>query len=564
MYVEQSSWAHFVNTQPPEAIAKRIRLDDELVNAGSPCSFTAYFLPKSSTPHALAIANHLVPTPQLSPDTKRLVYQSLVSKIKAHLLEGPRSATRRADGRWALKGGITWQPPAEPEEQEKTEPEDQELSSEDLSTTLRVLQRLVQTNTVQSTTPVSTAITTLQHRLHSAPPPPRKDEAAITTSTHRSRPPPHHQRLCYICRLTIHTPHPLYPCLCPPCGAFNLSNSALSLPPALSLPTHTALITGARLNLGYHTALRLLRCGARVIASTRYPRDAAARYAREPDRAAWQARLRIVGADFRCAADAFALVDVAKRVLAEWGAPLAVLVNNAAQTLTDAVDEEERAVAREERLRLEGGSALLADCAYRARVRGGAERLLDGGAERLLDGGAERLVDGGGERGVVGTGAGAGAGAELATYTKSSWVQSLSEIPYEDVVAAHAVNAFVPLILCRELLPLMGGPAAAAADATKPRGYIVNVSSREGIFEDRPAHSSKRGHHVHTNMSKAALNMLTETEAAAAWRSRRVAMNTVDPGYMSAAPEYEDAYGGYFMSPMRPSGQDIVQWQSPH
>ncbi|KAL1625453.1 hypothetical protein SLS56_007346 [Neofusicoccum ribis] len=525
---------------PPEAIAKRIRLDDELVNAGSPCSFTAYFLPKSSTPHALAIANHLVPTPQLSPDTKRLVYQSLVSKIKAHLLEGPRSATRRADGTWALKGGITWQPPAEPEEQEQAEPGDQEPSPEDLSTTLRVLQRLGQTTTIQSTTPVSTAITTLQHRLHSAPPPPRKDEAAITTSTHRSRPPPHHQqRLCYICRLTIHTPHPLYPCLCPPCGAFNLSNSALSLPPALSLSTHTALVTGARLNLGYHTALRLLRCGARVIASTRYPRDAAARYAREPDAAAWQARLRIVGADFRCAADAFALVDVAKRVLDEWGAPLGVLVNNAAQTLTDAVDKEERAVEREERLRLEGGSALLADCAYRARVRGGAERLLDGGAERLLDGG--------GERGVVGSADAAGAGAELRPYTKSSWVQSLSEIPYEDVVAAHAVNAFVPLILCRELLPLMGGPAAAAAaaaDATKPRGYIVNVSSREGIFESSPAHSSKRGHHVHTNMSKAALNMLTETEAAAAWRSRRVAMNTVDPGYMSAAPEYEDAYGG--------------------
>jgi len=79
---------------------------------------------------------------------------------------------------------------------------------------------------------------------------------------------------------------------------------------------------------------------------------------------------------------------------------------------------------------------------------------------------------------------------------------------------------------------------------TRPQAYIINVSSREGIFEDRADGAAKRGKHVHTNMSKAALNMITETEAAVAWQSRRVAMNTVDPGYMSAAPEYEDAFDG--------------------
>lgn len=50
---------------------------------------------------------------------------------------------------------------------------------------------------------------------------------------------------------------------------------------------------------------------------------------------------------------------------------------------------------------------------------------------------------------------------------------------------------------------------------------------------------------MHTNMSKAALNMITETEAASAWQTRRIAMNTVDPGYMSAAPEYESAFDGH-------------------
>jgi NAD(P)-dependent dehydrogenase (short-subunit alcohol dehydrogenase family) len=39
-------------------------------------------------------------------------------------------------------------------------------------------------------------------------------------------------------------------------------------------------------------------------------------------------------------------------------------------------------------------------------------------------------------------------------------------------------------------------------------------------------------------MSKAALNMITETEAAACWHDRCVCMNSVHPGYMSAAPGF--------------------------
>jgi NAD(P)-dependent dehydrogenase (short-subunit alcohol dehydrogenase family) len=91
----------------------------------------------------------------------------------------------------------------------------------------------------------------------------------------------------------------------------------------------------------------------------------------------------------------------------------------------------------------------------------------------------------------------------------------------------------------------MGNPPTpfSSSSPSKPAGYIINVSSREGILEDTPGSSSKAGHHVHTNMSKAAINMITETEAQAAWRTRRVAMNSVDPGYMSAAPECRKAEG---------------------
>jgi NAD(P)-dependent dehydrogenase (short-subunit alcohol dehydrogenase family) len=126
------------------------------------------------------------------------------------------------------------------------------------------------------------------------------------------------------------------------------------------------------------------------------------------------------------------------------------------------------------------------------------------------------------------------------TALQSSWTQSLPQIPYEDVISAHSIKTLVPLILIRELLPLMGSSQSSSrhsppSSTTFPQTHMINVSSREGIFESTPASPFKNGHHVHTNLVKAALNMLATTEAATAW----VAMNSVDPGFMTAASEVE-------------------------
>lgn len=336
--------------------------------------------------------------------------------------------------------------------------------------------------------------------------------------------------------------------MCQPCGAFNLAEASLSLPDNLNLRGRIALITGRRVNLGFHTALRLLRCGASVIVSSRYPQDAELRYLRESDSEAWVSRLKIVGADFRRAKDVFSLVRSIAYILNDWksdnfGRPngrLDILINNAAQTLTDPVCAEEKAIQREGALpRWDNGPALVINNDYEATVRGGS-RLLGGLIE--LD---ESLtpaprstytslkteewpagVSRSSHQSIRGDG-----GALTLQPEKSSWVQTLREIPYEDLISAHSVNTFVPLILIRELLPYM------ARSATDTPAHIINVSSREGIFESHRNSPTKGGHHVHTNMSKAALNMITETEATTAWRLRHVAMNTVDPGYMGAAPE---------------------------
>lgn len=529
MHAYQDSWQTFVSTQPPREIANRLRDDEKLADAGSTCSLTAYVLPGSNTPKALAIATHLVPSPDLSASIKKVVYEGLVAKLKNHLQNQEFAVNESGSGHLPMQKELPVQ----------EDPPTDDIQASDLTTALQVLHHLHRTSVLHPTATLTTTISTLQHLLSATP-----SDAQPPTTTTTPPPPPYKERHCYICRHTLprHTPpNRLYPSLCAPCATFNHTSSLLSTPTHLHLPpTFTALVTGARVNLGYATALRLLRCGARVIASTRYPRDAVARYEREGDAGVWGSRLRVVGADFRCARDAFGLVGCVRGVVGgEWGGGLDLVVNNAAQTLTDGVKKEEKAVGREEELRGVGGG-MLVEGGYRARVRGGAVGMGLEGVERGMVGweGAAAATA------VPSTEVATESSTEVQTYTKSSWCQSLFEIPYEDVISAHAVNTFVPLILCRELLPLMGRSRDTDGQrSNKPSGYIVNVSSREGIFEQKPK-SSKNGKHVHTNMSKAALNMITETEARTAWETRRVAMNTVDPGYMSAAPEYEDAHGG--------------------
>lgn len=371
------------------------------------------------------------------------------------------------------------------------------------------------------------------------------------------------QTKCYICRMLItQPPHSTLKSMCQPCGEFNLAGASLSLPSNLNLSGKTALVTGGRVNLGFHTVMRLLRCGARVITSTRYPRDAITRYRAQSDVAEWQDRLMVVGADFRNSRDAFALVEQTKTVVAQWGGTLDILINNAAQTLTDSLGSEEKAVGRERSLRSHADLMLAEDAfGYQPRIRGGvtAEKVLDGLPPEQVPIGHTASIEGMLERTTItDLSVTSTSNTTISEPSKpSSWVQSLSEIPYEDIISAHSVNTFVPLILVRELLPIMNHSAQSTPDSrsTTPSsspppsspiraGYIVNVSSREGVFESRSAHQAKAGKHVHTNMSKAGLNMITETEASTAWKTYRVAMNTVDPGYMSAAPEFEQAYGG--------------------
>ncbi|KAI0428551.1 NAD(P)-binding protein [Xylaria sp. FL1042] len=539
LLADPSDYQLFIEHESPRIVARQLSADLNECRARSPSklpSFLALYMPPWPTPKAVVVAQVLAPYRDCNYDLLQLLYESKISEI-CRFLKGVPPRTAPEDESSIVSDEIaragTTSSSAEMLRGSTIEARGDisqpSIPERDLVITASTLRQLFQETSLSDK---QTGSEILAHILAQV-----EDSAGIKDAQEgsswketvekyvasRSRPMP--VRGCYVCGRQILKPHRVVSVMCVPCGDFNLAGSQLSLPTRLSLAAKVAAVTGARVNLGYHITLRLLRCGARVIASTRYPHDALRRYKSEKDAEEWMDRLLIVGADFRSARDAFELARETRRIVQGWGGTLHILINNAAQTLTDSIEKEKLSVRTEERLRNSTEpSLLLPPTSYVPKVRAGAIASIEGLSTQQL------TTDTPKEASTVG----------------SSWVQSLPEIPYEDIISAHSVNAFVPLILVRELLPIMSEASLMDKPPKGARGYIVNVSSREGVFEqsNRRDYGAKNGKYVHTNMSKAALNMITETEAAAAWRFARVAMNTVDPGYMSASPEFHAIMGG--------------------
>jgi hypothetical protein len=113
-----------------------------------------------------------------------------------------------------------------------------------------------------------------------------------TTNDERPRT---NDRVCYICKQPFSEIHAFYDRLCPGCAGENLAART----ELADLHGRVALLTGGRVKIGYQAGLILLRSGARLIVTTRFPRNAAARYVQEPDFADWSDRLEIFGLDLR-------------------------------------------------------------------------------------------------------------------------------------------------------------------------------------------------------------------------------------------------------------------------
>jgi NAD(P)-dependent dehydrogenase (short-subunit alcohol dehydrogenase family) len=327
-------------------------------------------------------------------------------------------------------------------------------------------------------------------------------------------------RMCYVCKTDFHELHHFYDQMCPPCAELNYAKREQTA----DLRGRVMLVTGARVKIGYQAAMKLLRAGAEVIVATRFPRDAARRFARELDAGDWTARLHIYGIDLRHTPS----VELFCQHLLATVPRLDALINNACQTVRRPGGWYDHVIAGElddlallpgpERAMLERNRSLgeglvvraggeiraagLWKSAVLAQVPLLAEDVERGGhlyPEGRLDADLQQV--------------------DLRDF--NSWRMTLAEVPTAELLEVHLVNAVAPFVLNARLRPLLA--AVPTRDA-----HVVNVSAMEGQFYRR----WKTDKHPHTNMAKAALNMMTRTSAIDYVRDG-IHMNSVDTGWVT-------------------------------
>ena len=337
---------------------------------------------------------------------------------------------------------------------------------------------------------------------------------------------------CYICKKDFSTIHHFYDQLCPSCADLNFAKRTESA----DLRGRVALITGGRVKIGYQAGIKLLRAGAHLIVTTRFPRDSAARYVHEPDFAQWSDRLTIYGLDLRHtpSVEAFCAEMLRTRDRLDF------IINNACQTVR-------RPPAFYEHM-MDGETAALHTLPEKSRKLLGEYEGLRG-YHMLPEGELNTSVPA-----VLGPRTSEVAGlthaAELSQVNllpderaaqralfpegkldqdlqqidlreRNSWRMLMAEVPSVELLEVHLVNAVAPFIINARLKPLM----TRTPERDK---HIVNVSAVEGQFY----RTFKTTRHPHTNMAKAALNMMTRT-AAADYHRDGIHMNAVDTGWVT-------------------------------
>ncbi len=345
---------------------------------------------------------------------------------------------------------------------------------------------------------------------------------------------------CYICKHPYRQVHFFYDLLCPSCAEFNWQKRVQTA----DLSGRVALVSGARVKIGYQAAIMLLRAGARVIALTRFPKDAAARYAKEQDFERWRDRLQVYGIDLRHTPSVEALTSHLKAAYDR----LDFVLNNACQTvrrppgfyrhLMDGETQPLEALSPEARRLLMNHEAVRDQSRALAHARSPKTYGLQHSAELsqlpLLEGEED-------QRGSQLFPAGQlDADLQQVDLRKhNSWRLPLAEVSAIELLEVHLVNAVAPFILNARLKPLM------LRHPSRDK-HIVNVSAMEGQFY----RACKTDKHPHTNMAKAALNMMTRTSAED-YITDGIHMNSVDTGWITdedpveLAERKREAHGFY-------------------
>lgn len=331
-----------------------------------------------------------------------------------------------------------------------------------------------------------------------------KDDALLGNAPHVGE--TENQRVCYVCKEQFSAVHHFYDRMCLPCGDENYAKRT----ELADLTGRVALLTGGRVKIGYQAGIKLLRAGARLIVTTRFPRDSALRFAREGDFAEWSDRLVVYGLDLRHTPS---VESFCSEILAT-EQRLDFIINNACQTVRRPADFYEHMRDTETaalstmpaHARALLGHGELPLTSHAAGGRSGSALLPKGLEEQISDfpiGLLDQDLQ------------------QLDLRGHNSWRMLMAEVPSVELLEVHLVNAIAPFIINARLKPLM-------TQSPERDKHIVNVSAVEGQFY----RTHKTIRHPHTNMAKAALNMMTRTSAAD-YVADGIHMNSVDTGWVT-------------------------------
>ena len=341
-------------------------------------------------------------------------------------------------------------------------------------------------------------------------------------------------RNCYVCKKLYTSVHHFYDAMCPECSEFNYAKRFQTA----DLTGQVAVVTGSRLKIGYHITLLLLRSGATVVATTRFPVDSALRFSKEEDFNQWSDRLHIQGLDLRHIPS----VEIFCNYISLEFDRLDILINNAAQTVR-------RPAGFYSHLMVNEGKSI-------DSLPPVAQTLLSGHQHCLAELKALSNESVNKQKNLPVSwqspepGIGLKASAQLSQIPYSfdralstqevfpegtldadlqqvdlrktnSWRLKLGEIETPEMLEVQLVNAVAPFVLCNKLSHLMRKENTGMK-------HIINVSAMEGKFH----RFFKEDRHPHTNMAKAALNMMTHTSALD-FAKDGIYMNAVDTGWVT-------------------------------
>ena len=298
---------------------------------------------------------------------------------------------------------------------------------------------------------------------------------------------------CYACNKPYKLAHSFYTRLCPECAEENYEKRFQNT----DLKGRKVILTGGRVKVGFATALRLLRNNASVVLTTRFPALALEQFRQENDFKEWEQNLIIYGLDLRN-------LNAINEFIAFYKSKfetLDILINNAAQTIKYPDEYYIPLIQKEEKLLLE----------FKSNVRLIANETSVTKEVKALEYGNEEKTELKLTR----------FGQPVDNREKTSWNSTLEEISMYELVEVNLINQMAPYFLIKELKPLF-------LNSEFEQRFIVNVTSSEGIF----SYSNKTIFHPHTNMTKAALNMMTLTSARE-FAADSIFMTSVDVGWIS-------------------------------